>query len=433
MSNIMEVFQYIKIEYIALCSCLYVLFHYLFLMAGFRTTKKRLLLLNAICSLMISIFIFTFMNIMNTNYIFAIMLVNTFIGLMVVISFKGKMYTRLSLAVLVSILISIYSIIWNYLALFIMPITFFESKIYASLSLVLSVIVLFIIIKIIENEFKSIKNHEFIGLESISWLVSMVNSLLILVIYLVDKSYGMFWLSLIIIITVVILTNYLLLSIILKIGFDQYELQQIKRNLNFETMKFEYINLMQQQNEETRRIRHDMKASYRVLYALIEKEENDEAKTYIQQLVEEQNSISIKIQSGNEVIDVLTNYYIMKHPEIKFTFNCLVNSDSWIKNLKLCQLYGNAIENAVEGCLASDIVEKEIDIFITSQEDMLVLQIGNTSPPVQEPFTSTKRSEEHGYGLKSIRKVVEEYRGYLDINCKNNWFTLRAILSIEVK
>ena len=44
------------------------------------------------------------------------------------------------------------------------------------------------------------------------------------------------------------------------------------------------------------------------------------------------------------------------------------------------------------------------------------------------PKTSKQDTENHGYGLKSIRQTVEKYQGSMSIQVKNRWFELRILI-----
>ena len=47
--------------------------------------------------------------------------------------------------------------------------------------------------------------------------------------------------------------------------------------------------------------------------------------------------------------------------------------------------------------------------------------------------TKTKRSELHGYGIKSIKHAVKKYGGAVNINVEENWFELKVLIPIPSK
>lgn len=41
------------------------------------------------------------------------------------------------------------------------------------------------------------------------------------------------------------------------------------------------------------------------------------------------------------------------------------------------------------------------------------------------------RQKNHGYGLKSVKEVVEKYNGTIEIKTDNNIFTITVVLYVE--
>ena len=54
--------------------------------------------------------------------------------------------------------------------------------------------------------------------------------------------------------------------------------------------------------------------------------------------------------------------------------------------------------------------------------------------PVTEahlPKTTKGDKTRHGYGLKSVRYIVEKYDGSMTIRTENNWFVVRVLIPIS--
>lgn len=56
-------------------------------------------------------------------------------------------------------------------------------------------------------------------------------------------------------------------------------------------------------------------------------------------------------------------------------------------------------------------------------EDTLVFQDGL-------PLTTKTDSLYHGYGIKSIKKIIDAYNGNLTIATENNWFVMKILIPI---
>ena len=49
------------------------------------------------------------------------------------------------------------------------------------------------------------------------------------------------------------------------------------------------------------------------------------------------------------------------------------------------------------------------------------------------PVTSKIEKSLHGYGLKSLRYTVHKYKGEVQIDARDNWFSLRILIPLEVE
>ena len=108
--------------------------------------------------------------------------------------------------------------------------------------------------------------------------------------------------------------------------------------------------------------------------------------------------------------------------------------------MDICTILGNALDNAIE--CEKKIQEKEkrlIDVAIFSKKDFLIMRFENYFDGELKfsegnlKTTKTKRSELHGYGIKSIKHAVKKYGGAVNINVEENWFELKVLIPIPSK
>lgn len=102
----------------------------------------------------------------------------------------------------------------------------------------------------------------------------------------------------------------------------------------------------------------------------------------------------------------------------------------------LCVILGNTVDNAIEACekLPRE-EEKEINVRIIPNGGLLMFDIEN---PVAQAVTvkdgrieTTKADKHsHGFGLYSLQKAVDKYKGDLSFSCKDNRFSVRVIFDL---
>lgn len=138
------------------------------------------------------------------------------------------------------------------------------------------------------------------------------------------------------------------------------------------------------------------------------------------------------LQTGNETLDVVLAEKTMlcNREDIQLTFigdGALLNG---MHSVDIYSLFGNALDNAME-CLrgVSNPEKKLINVAVQRDADMVRIQTENYMPglPVLQeglPVTTKKDKSSHGFGLKSIRYIVDKYKGQMLISTDENLFSL---------
>lgn len=97
-------------------------------------------------------------------------------------------------------------------------------------------------------------------------------------------------------------------------------------------------------------------------------------------------------------------------------------------------IFGNALDNAIECARNLPDEEKRIISLIgCARRDVVGIHIENyceTTPVFQAglPLSTKGDADYHGFGLKSIRHVVEKYGGNLVVNLEDRIFSLDIII-----
>ena len=166
---------------------------------------------------------------------------------------------------------------------------------------------------------------------------------------------------------------------------------------------------------------HDLKQQY--------SRADDEERT---KLDAEMNALNLRYFTDNKALDIVLTQkaLICQHAQIQFVCSADGTCLAGMKHYHIYSLLGNAIDNAIE-CLSQveDPEKKVIDLDIRRRNDMAVIRIENytpTAPVLQDgAIVTTKRDPSgHGYGLKSIRNIAEQYGGTADCFVEDSVFCL---------
>lgn len=143
------------------------------------------------------------------------------------------------------------------------------------------------------------------------------------------------------------------------------------------------------------------------------------------------------VKTGNDVLDTILTEKSLKCSSNDIQLICVADGKvlNFMKDEDIYSLFGNALDNAIEATLKCNDVEKRIiDVELYSSGNLITISISN--PNVEKiilkdglPLTTKNDHNSHGYGMKSIRYIVEKYNGNLIIDCNNNIFALSILLS----
>ena len=124
---------------------------------------------------------------------------------------------------------------------------------------------------------------------------------------------------------------------------------------------------------------------------------------------------------------MITTCIFLRFVVIIFNYDISVPSELHISASDAYILIGNTVENAIEACSDLEEGEKYINIKLRQINDILFYQIEN---PFNAVLREKEKSKYHGYGLKSVKRCVEKYRGDMTIKEGNGMFSLSARMNV---
>ncbi|HBA47318.1 MAG TPA: hypothetical protein DCZ91_05875 [Lachnospiraceae bacterium] len=101
-----------------------------------------------------------------------------------------------------------------------------------------------------------------------------------------------------------------------------------------------------------------------------------------------------------------------------------------LSSVEICALFSNLLDNAIEAnrkCPAG--MERRISLLCARREKMLMISLSNSME--KEPKSQEHRHAEtagqdrklHGFGMRSIRKVVDSYHGNMKTDMRDNEYS----------
>lgn len=127
---------------------------------------------------------------------------------------------------------------------------------------------------------------------------------------------------------------------------------------------------------------------------------------------------------------------VMENAGISFELNEYPLLPLPISEQDFCMLLGNLLDNAIEGVmrLPAACSSRNIRLSFSKVWDMLFITCVNDANPEtikqkgNDFISSKEHPERHGFGLKSLKKIVEDAGGNIDIEIKQNKFSVEIML-----
>jgi len=144
------------------------------------------------------------------------------------------------------------------------------------------------------------------------------------------------------------------------------------------------------------------------------------------------------IKTGNDVLDILLTEKKLYCDSRNIKFTLVANGKllSFMDDMDLYSLLGNAISNAIESVSQlTDNNKKHISLKIHQVGSLVSIHVENYySGDVRFenglPQTS-KNTYYHGFGMKSMERIVNSYQGTMNITAENGLFKLDILLPIN--
>lgn len=175
---------------------------------------------------------------------------------------------------------------------------------------------------------------------------------------------------------------------------------------------------------------HDLKYQIEALSAV----SSGEREEMIRELSKAVNIYENIAKTDNSVLNTVLSEKSLLCEEKKIRLTCITSPHiiDFMDALDIYVLFGNAISNAIEYLTRIEAPEKRI-ISVSAKRagNMCIIQIDNYFENADTliikdglPETTKPDKHEHGYGMKSIKTIVEKYGGNINVAVSDGIFSL---------
>ncbi len=191
-------------------------------------------------------------------------------------------------------------------------------------------------------------------------------------------------------------------------------------------MKKEYIDII---NRKYHDLKHEIAALQQMHTC-----ERLEKLNVLEKTIDQYDSM---IQTGNSILDTILNEKRIQCLKNDIQLVCMVESIdiSFIDIIDLSILLGNALDNSIEAVKKLSGADRKIDFKMYKDRNFIRFTIINPYMGTlifneKLPVSTKKDSLFHGFGIKSIKSIVNKYSGDMVIDISERQFKLNMILLI---
>lgn len=183
---------------------------------------------------------------------------------------------------------------------------------------------------------------------------------------------------------------------------------------------------------------HDLKHQISLLRSEVTSEEK---RAFLDQMEEDVKAYETRNKTGNRVLDTILTTKSLQCRNHGISLTCVADGQAldFMNPMDLSALFGNALDNAIEGVKKlSDPEKRLIHVSVSRQKKFLRIRVENCYEGELQyengVLATTKQNKRyHGFGMKSMQQIVEKYNGSMTINTKDGWFELRILFPIKTQ
>lgn len=181
-------------------------------------------------------------------------------------------------------------------------------------------------------------------------------------------------------------------------------------------------------NQESRKLKHDLKHFLSHISNLLNEQEIDEAIQLLNEYYQEIDLLEIPAFTHNRTIDLVINNYLQRanKQNIDFTYSSTLIHSLPILDRKLYILLSNALDNAFEHCDE----QRKVNLDITNIGNYYRFILVNTT----KETTIKKKiipSKEHGFGTMSMNQILKEIQGEITNEIIDGKYICTILLPID--
>lgn len=216
------------------------------------------------------------------------------------------------------------------------------------------------------------------------------------------------------------------------------EYTQMQLLLQTESDTSRYYKMLLEQTENRNILIHDIKKHLNSIATLNKQGESEKIDAYIQRIIEFSDLKTSARVCDHDLLNAILGRYITQCQEkgISFTPDIRSGTANFIDTDDLTALFCNLLDNAFESCLS--MKHSFMELHMSNKENTKLTLITLTNSCRKSPFlpnskrliSTKKQPQHHGFGIKSIERVIKKYDGCMEMYYDEETLTFHTIITL---
>lgn len=186
---------------------------------------------------------------------------------------------------------------------------------------------------------------------------------------------------------------------------------------------------------QSARLTHDWRHQLLTISGLAKERRLEELNRYLEELMPVCFNEADPQVCEHRVVNMILRHYRgkAKAEGVTVEMDTGIPQDLAVSDMDLSIVFGNLLENALDACTREDIVHRFICVKAAVKDESLVIMVTNSCCDGTETKgqSSGERHGETGLGLLSVRKVVEQYKGYMEVKQEQECFRVNIMIHTD--
>ena len=187
--------------------------------------------------------------------------------------------------------------------------------------------------------------------------------------------------------------------------------------------------------EESARQRHDFRQSVITIAELVERNDIEALKSYLQSFLPALPKNEVTSWCHNPPVNALLNYYetLLKQNGVKLRWEVSLK-DCKVSDNDLCGMLGNLLENVYHACLKVEMKDRfhKLSVLLKNDRDLYIVSSNSFDGAIQKKdgkYASSRRGGS-GIGLSSIEITAEKYNGIARFSHEDKIFYIDVVMEV---